>query len=394
MLRSTERILTTHVGSLPRAAELGRMLAAQEWGEKIDDAKLARLKEEGVRATVRHQRDAKVDIGNDGEQTRVSYVTYVPVRMKGFGGESRRPAARDLVEFPEVAERARLVHSALTDIKPRTFVAPQAVGPVRYDDLAGVAEECAMFKRALAEAGQPFRECFMTAASPGVIAFVMENAYYDSHEAYVFALAREMRKEYEYIAEQGFVLQLDCPDLANEYAKRFWDKPISEYCKVIETHVAALNEAIAGIPPDRVRLHLCYGNYEAPHTHDPALADILAIAYQARVGAFSVELSNPRHQHEIKVLRDRPPPGDAVLIPGVIDTLTSFVEHPELVADRLCAAVAAVGDRERVIAGADCGFSTFAGNERVPPSVVWAKLATMAEGARIASERLWGKTSG
>jgi 5-methyltetrahydropteroyltriglutamate--homocysteine methyltransferase len=231
----------------------------------------------------------------------------------------------------------------------------------------------------------------MTAASPGVVAFVMENAHYDSHEAYVFALAREMRKEYEYIHQQGFVLQLDCPDLANEYAKRFWDKPIGDYRKIIEIHVAALNEAIAGIPPDRVRLHLCYGNYEAPHTHDPALADIIDVAYRARVGAISIELSNPRHQHELKVLRDRPPPADMVLIPGVIHTLTSFVEHPELVADRLCAAVATIGDRERVIAGADCGFSTFAGNERVPPSVVWAKFAAMAAGARIASERLWGR---
>jgi 5-methyltetrahydropteroyltriglutamate--homocysteine methyltransferase len=311
--------------------------------------------------------------------------------MSGFGGEGKRPPARDLVDFPEVAERARIVHSALTDIRPRTFSAPQAIGPVRYEDLSSVAEECKLLKQALAEAGQPFRETFMTAASPGVVAFVMENAHYDSHEAYVFALAREMRKEYEYIHKQGFVLQLDCPDLANEYAKRFWDKPISQYCKVIETHVAALNEAIAGIPPDRVRLHLCYGNYEAPHTHDPALNDILSIAYQARVGAISVELSNPRHAHEIKVLRDRPPPGDMILVPGVIDTLTTFVEHPEVVADRLISAVAAVGDRERVIAGADCGFSTFAGNERVPPSVVWAKLGAMAEGAKLASARLWGR---
>lgn len=389
MKLSHDRLVTTHVGSLPRPPRLAALLSAQENGEAVDADELAREKRAAVADVVRRQAETGIDVANDGEQCRVSYVTYVPLRMTGFAGESRRPQARDLLDFPDYVERQRAIQAAVVKTRVRTFNAPRAVADVRYEDSSDVDEECAMFDEALAQAGTPFAETFMTAASPGVIAFVMENAHYESHEAYVFALAREMKKEYDRIHARGYILQLDCPDMANEYAKQFWDKPVADYVKIVETHVAAMNEAIADIPRDRVRMHLCYGNYEGPHTHDPALEAILPVVYQANVGAVSIELANPRHQHEIKAIKANPPPPHMALIPGVIDTTTNFVEHEELVADRLCAAVDAVGDRERVIAGCDCGFGTFAGNERVVPGVVWAKLKSMADGARIASQSLW-----
>ncbi len=386
MHKSETRILTTHVGSLPRDPVLTDLLLRQEQGQAVDLAELERHAEAAVRHVVQKQLEAGVDIGNDGEQPRVGFQTYVPQRMRGFGGESKRPTPQDLREFPGFAAMLR----ARGMIRAKVFNAPQAVAEVRYEDLSGVRRECALFRRVTEQLPQQFAECFMTAAAPGIIATTMLNAYYDSHERYVFALAEQMRKEYEYIHAQGFVLQLDAPDLAMERTFLFQDKSVREFQQVVEMHVAALNAAVRNIPPDRVRLHVCWGNYDGPHTHDVPLEDILPLLYQAKVGALSLEMANPRHQHEYKVLKKYPLPDSMLLIPGVIDSTVNYVEHPEVVADRICQVVEAVGDRSRVLAGTDCGFGTFAGWEMVAEDVVWAKLKACGEGARIATRRLWG----
>lgn len=363
---SDARILTTHVGSLPRNPILTDLLIRQEQGEAIDQAELDRQIEMAVRHVIQKQIEAGVDIGNDGEQPRIGFQTYVPQRMRGFGGESQRPVPWDLREFPDFA---KLMQSRGI-VRARVFNAPQAVAEVRYEDLTGVERECELFLRCTSHPPQPFVERFMTAASSGIIATTMLNAYYDSHERYVFAIAEQMRKEYEYIHAQGLLLQLDAPDLAMERTILFQDKSVREFQQIAEIHIAALNLAIQNIPSERVRLHVCWGNYDGSHTHDVPLEEILPILYQAGVGALSLELANPRPQHEYKVFKRHLLPNSMLLIPGVIDSTTNYVEHPEVVADRICQAVEVVGDRSRVIAGTDCGFGTFAGWEMVPESVV------------------------
>jgi 5-methyltetrahydropteroyltriglutamate--homocysteine methyltransferase len=386
MHTSETRMLTTHVGSLPRSPRLTELLLRQEQGEVVDEAELARQVETAVETVVRKQLEVGIDIGNDGEQPRVAFHTYVARRMRGFGGGWVRPVRRDITEFPDFAAmwRARQQRTA----RPRQT--PQAVAEVEYADLHEAEQECDLFLRYTEGQPRQFTERFMTAASPGIIATAMGNAYYDSHERYVFAVAKQMQKEYELIHARGFILQLDCPDLAMERAMLFQDTPLQRFQEVVETHIAALNAAIANIPADRVRLHVCWGNSEGPHTHDVPLEAILPLLYQARVGALSIELANPRHQHEYAVLKRYPLPDSMLFLPGVIDTTTNYVEHPEVVANRLCQAVDAVGDRSRVIASTDCGFGTYAGWNFVAESVVWAKLRTLVEGAAIASARLWG----
>lgn len=384
--KSDTRILTTHVGSLPRNLTLTDLLIRQEQGQPIDATELEQQTERAVRHMIQKQLEAGVDIGNDGEQPRIGFQTYVPQRMRGFGGESKRPTPQDMREFPDFA---RLLQ-ARGLMRAKVFNAPQAIAEIRYEDLSAVEKECALFRRCADQAPRRFTEYFMTAASPGIIATTMLNAYYDSHERYVFAIAEQMRKEYEYIHAQRFVLQLDAPDLAMERTFLFQDKSLREFQQTVETHIAALNLAIQNIPPEQVRLHVCWGNYDGPHTHDVPLEDILPILYQAKVGALSLELANPRHQHEYKVFTKHPLPDSMILLPGVIDSTCNYVEHPEVVADRICQAVEAVGDRSRVIAGTDCGFGTFAGWEMVAEDVVWAKLRACSEGARIATQRLWG----
>jgi 5-methyltetrahydropteroyltriglutamate--homocysteine methyltransferase len=385
MKRSEQRILTTHVGSLPRPPALRDLLVAQDRGEAVDPAALAREAEAAVRHVVRRQLAAGIDVGNDGEQPRVGFSTYPAKRMRGFGGESKRRLSRDLMEHPDYTARLarnRAGAARITD-------APQAVAEVAYADLSPAVAECELFQRC-AEVERPgFVEPFMTAASPGVIATIMLDAYYGSHERYVRALAREMRKEYELIVARGFVLQLDCPDLAMERARFFQDDSLDGFLAAVALHVDAINEAVAAIPPDRIRLHLCWGNYDGPHTHDVPLEPLLPILYRARVGALSLPLASPRHQHELKAFRRHPLPDTMLFLPGVIDSTTNVVEHPEVVADRIVAAVETVGDRTRVLAGVDCGFGTFAGSQLVEESVVWAKLATLREGAELASTRLW-----
>jgi 5-methyltetrahydropteroyltriglutamate--homocysteine methyltransferase len=386
MRRSEERILTTHVGSLPRNPVLADLLIRDEAGEAVDHAELVRQSESAVRHVVERQAASGVDVMNDGEQPRVGFQTYVAQRMKGFGGESARPRPRDYTDFPVFATqmRQRLAR------RSKVSNAPQAIADVVYDDLAPAEEEARMFKAALNGLAAPPVDAFMTAASPGIVATTMLNAHYDSHEAYVFALGRQMRKEYELIA-RNFVLQIDAPDLAMERTVLFQDKSVAEFLKIAEIHVAALNEALAGIPRDRIRLHCCWGNYEGPHMHDIPLSEILPVLCEARVGALSLEFANPRHQHEYTALKQAKLPPEFMLLPGVIDSTTNYVEHPEVVANRICEAVDAVGDRSRVIASSDCGFGTFAGGELVAEDVVWAKLKSCRDGADIATRRLWGR---
>ena len=387
MHKSTDRILTTHVGSLPRGEELGHMLIEQEAGRPVDGGKLEALVESRVREVMAKQRESGIDVANDGEQGRVGFQTYVPQRMSGFGGASKRPLAREFIEFPLFTKKmlSRIPHTG------KVFDAPQAVGELHYYDRESIGREIDRVKRIAASVTPPFVECFMTEPSPGIIATTMLNAYYASHEAYLDAIAREMRHEYRPVVDAGLVLQIDAPDLAMERVLLYQDKSDAEFVGIIEQHIAALNKALADIPRDRVRLHVCWGNWEGPHLYDVALDLLLPVLYQAKVGGLSIEFANPRRQHETAALRRHPLPDHMVLFPGVIDSKSNFVEHPEVVAQRIEAAVAAVGDRERVIAGSDCGFGTFAGWEWVTEDVVWAKLKSCRLGADIASDRLWGR---
>jgi 5-methyltetrahydropteroyltriglutamate--homocysteine methyltransferase len=386
MLHSRDRILTTHVGSLPRNAVLTDLLIRREAGEAIEPKTMAAEMDKAVRSTVEAQLAAGIDIGNDGEQQRVGFQTYIPARMSGFGGESKRKVGKDFQEVPE------LIDMFLRRFPRRAKIsnAPQAIAEVRYIDTKDIEAEIARFKSCAAAAGASFAETFATAPSPGIVATTMMNAYYKSHEDYLMALAREMRPEYLTIHEAGLILQIDAPDLAMERTMTFQDLSEKEFLGVCELHMAAINKGLEGIPRDRVRLHCCWGNWEGPHVHDIGLAPILPILYQAHAGALTIEFANPRHQHEYEALRANPLPKDWLLIPGVIDTTTNFVEHPQVVARRIEEAVAVVGDRERVIASTDCGFGTFTGREWVAASIVWKKLKSLREGADIASGRLWG----
>lgn len=383
MLISTDRILTTHVGSLPRNEALADLLIRQEAGEAIDTADLARRVEAATAHVIASQVKAGVDVGNDGEQSRVGFQTYVPRCMCGFGGESKRPPARDQIEFPSYFKQM----NARFPLSARVANAPAALQEVLYVNGAPIQEDAARLRRM----GTGFRETFMTAPSPGIVATTMINQHYDSHEAYLMALATALGNEYRAIHAAGHVLQIDSPDLAMERHRFFGHLDDRGFLTQLALHIAAINKGIEGIPRDRVRLHVCWGNNDAPHIYDIAMATILPELYRANVGALSIEFANPRHQHEYEALRANPLPAHMALIPGVLDTTTNFVEHPQVVARRLREAVAAVGDRERVIAGTDCGFGTFAGREYVAEEVVWLKLAAAAEGARIASEDLWGR---
>ena len=387
MIFSRDRILTTHVGSLPRNQKLSDLLMAQEEDKDYDRAVMAAEMDKAVRHVVARQKEAGIDIGNDGEQRRIGFQTYVPQRMSGFAGVSKRRRGREFEEFPELL--AYLMRRFPNPTKTQQG-APEAQGEIAYRDLKPVTEEAAGFVRIADELGA-FSERFMTAASPGIISTTMLNAYYPSHHDYIDAIAREMSKEYRAIHEAGLILQIDAPDLAMDRTMMYRDLSDAEFVKRCERHVAAINDGIAGIPRERVRLHVCYGNWEGPHIHDIALAQILPALYHAKVGALSIEFSNPRHAHEYEAFKRHPLPTDMILIPGVIETTSNFVEHPEVVARRIEEAVRAVGDRERVIASTDCGFGTFTNREWVIEPAVWLKLKSLREGADIASTRLWGR---
>ena len=388
MILSRDRILTTHVGSLPRNEALSELLIQREAGESYDKALFEAEMEKAVRHAVAKQKDAGIDIGNDGEQQRVGFQTYVPQRMSGFGGESKRRRGREFEEFPELVQYLTRRFPNVS----RQQNAPQAQSELRYHDTSAIDSEIARFVR-VAKEGKPFAEAFVTAPSPGIIASTMLNAYYDSNEAYLAAIAREMSNEYLAIHKAGLVLQIDAPDLAMDRTMFYRDGSDADFVKAVDLHVAMINKGIAGIPRDRVRLHVCYGNWEGPHIHDIALEKILPALYQANVGALSIEFSNPRHAHEYAALKRVPFPKDMILIPGVIETTSNFVEHPEVVARRIEEAVATIGDRERVIASTDCGFGTFTRREWVIEPAVWLKLKAIRDGADIASARLWGRKS-
>jgi 5-methyltetrahydropteroyltriglutamate--homocysteine methyltransferase len=386
MRRSEERILTTHTGSLPRPAELTRLYVRRARGESVDAAELERLGLEALHDIVKQQADAGVDIANNGEQQREGFFLHIRHRMSGFGGSWQRRTRADALRYPifrRIMEEQLAARAAVSNMGP-----PKAVGPVRYLGRGAVAAECADFRAALDETGAKFVETFVTAPSPGIIAGAMKNEFYDTEEAYLAALGAALREEYEAIVEAGFLLQLDCPDLALERHLSYQDRPLGDFLGFVERVVATINLALENIPPGQVRLHVCWGNYEGPHDCDVPLADILPILQQARVGALFLPFANPRHAHEYRVFEKHPLGPDQLLIAGVVDSLTNFVEHPEAVADRLERVAQVVGDPQRVLAGTDCGFDTSAGMGRVAEDVVWAKLKALADGARLASARL------
>lgn len=385
MQPSTDRILTTHVGSLPRERELSDLLIADENDEAVDMARLDQLAADGVKQCVAAQIAAGIDVINDGEQPRVGFQTYVGQRLEGFGGVSERPAFSDWADYPDFLElwnNRGMKMSKVVDAKA-------AIGDVRYIDLKPAERELEMFENVLADNAGKYVESFVTAASPGIVCTTLVNQHYDTHEAYVRAVGREMQKEYELIHSRGHLLQLDCPDLAMERHGKWNDNTIKEFQDGIAIHIEAINDACQNIPKDRIRLHICWGNYDGPHDKDVALADVLPVVREANVGAFSIEFANPRHQHEYAALKANPLPDDVLVIPGVIDSTVNYVEHPQVICNRIMEAVDAVGDKERVIVGSDCGFGTFAGWEMVAKSVVWKKFQTLAEGARMASDKLW-----
>jgi 5-methyltetrahydropteroyltriglutamate--homocysteine methyltransferase len=394
MKLSTDRILTTHVGSLPRPPDLLGLLEARESGSAFDQAAFETRLAEAVREVVARQVAAGIDSVCDGELGKISYTFYVRHRLSGIaavrGGDSDSPpqtaAHRDLLDHPDYMERLNQARGG-TSWFSREAV-PCCTGPVAHSDRRPLETDLANLAAACA-AGQP-AEAFMNAASPGVLTKFVPNRYYQDEDAYVEALANALKEEYQAIAKAGFILQIDAPDLGSARHNQYQHLSDAEFLRIAERNIAALNHATANIPPEAMRMHLCWGNYEGPHTHDIPLAKILDVCMRARPAGLSFEAANPRHAHEWEDLAGAKIPDDKVLIPGVIDSTTNFVEHPRLVAQRICHYADIVG-RERVIAGADCGFATFAFvNNAVAPSVVWAKLATLAEGARIATTRLWG----
>jgi len=378
MKRSTDRILTTHTGSLPRPPDLAALLDALDTGAATDPAALEARVRRAVADIVRQQVDAGVDVVSDGEQGKVGYSTYVRHRLTGFDGQSGAAKRADWADFPEAAARAE---------RRAAIMRPACNGPIDWKDRTAVGKDVANLRAAVDGAAPT--EAFMTAASPGVIAHFLQNTHYPSREAYLARLVDVMKEEYDAIHRAGFVLQVDCPDLAMSRHLAFPELSNAEFVKIAAANVEALNHALRDIPADRLRLHLCWGNYEGPHHRDVPLRDILPVVLKARPHAISLEGANPRHEHEWAVFRDVKLPDDKVLIPGVLDSTTNFIEHPELVAQRIVRYAEVVG-RERVIAGSDCGFGTFArANPQVEPEIVWAKLAAMAEGARLATSILW-----
>ena len=379
MQQSKDRILTTHVGSLPRSKAVTDVVFALEHDERVDDA--ATVIADAVDEVVRRQVETGISLVSDGEMSKISYATYIKDRITGFDGDSERSPPSDLEEFPGFLER-----QASSGGTP-TYRRPCCVGDIAVKDMGPVGEDIANLQRAAAKHSPT--GCFMNAASPGVIALFQPNKHYPTHEAYLEALAEAMAHEYRAIVDAGIVLQLDSPDLGLGRHMLFKGKSDVEYQAQANLHVDALNRALEGIPKDMVRLHVCWGNYEGPHHHDAPMEMVLPIALRANVGALLFESSNPRHAHEWEVFAAADLPEDLVLVPGVIDSTTNFVEHPKLVAERIGRFADIVG-RERVIAGTDCGFSTFAGFGAVDEEIVYAKLGSLVEGARLASDRLWG----
>lgn len=382
MKTSAERILTTHVGSLPRPQYVVDQLFAQDRGEAYDEAEFDRAMRRAVREAAEKQAQAGVDVISDGEMSKISYATYIRHRLTGFEiAEVPRATPKDLDDFP--AFKQRLAQAGGTPKYHR----PVVRGAIKIKDMRPLEKDIANLLAAKAASGAA--EAFMNAASPGVIAVFQPNEYYQNDDNYLAALAEVMKVEYEKITAAGLLLQVDCPDLAMGRHIRFRDEDTATFKKAAQAQVEALNYALRNVPADRVRMHLCWGNYEGPHHHDIDLREIVDIVLAAKPQAIQFEAANPRHQHEWAIWAEAKIPDDKILIPGALDTTTNFIEHPHLVAERIERFSKIVG-RERVIAGTDCGFGTFAGFGAVHPDIAYAKLAALAEGARIASAKLWG----
>jgi 5-methyltetrahydropteroyltriglutamate--homocysteine methyltransferase len=378
--RSTERFLTTHTGSLPRPADLVRMMYAKEEGVPVERAGLDARIRAAVAETVEKQVASGIDLVNDGEMSKPSYATYIKDRLDGFGGTGNTFVYQDLAAFPKLAQRV------FGDPGRSRRKTPACNAPIAVRDSAAAEADVANLKAATV-ARQP-EEVFMSAASPGVVSLFFRNEYYNGHEAYLAAIAEAMRAEYEAVAAAGFVLQIDCPDLAMGRHIQYADLSLEEFRKRARQHVEALNHALRNIPSEQLRMHLCWGNYEGPHHCDVPLADVVDVVFLAKPQAISLEAANPRHAHEWALFETVKLPEGKVLIPGVIESKSNFIEHPELIAQRIARYANLVG-RENVIAGSDCGYGTWVGQAAVDPDVVWAKLAALAEGARIATKAFW-----
>jgi 5-methyltetrahydropteroyltriglutamate--homocysteine methyltransferase len=380
MQRSTDRFLTTHTGSLPRPDDLIRMMYTKEEGVPVDAAALAERVRVAVAEVVRKQADAGVDLINDGEMSKPSYATYIKDRLNGFGGAGNTFVYQDLADFPRLEKRV------FGDPGRSRRKTPACNAPISVRDAQAAATDADNLKAALKQVTAAGG--FMSAASPGVISLFFRNDHYKDFESYIYAIADAMRHEYETVAKAGFVLQIDCPDLAMGRHIQYANLSLPEFRRRAQVHVDALNHALSNIPPEQLRIHLCWGNYEGPHHRDVALADIIDIVFMAKPNAISLEAANPRHAHEWTVFERVKLPDGKVLIPGVIESKSNFIEHPELIAQRIAHYANLVG-RENVIAGSDCGFGTWVGQAAVDPDVVFAKLAAMAQGARIASKQFW-----
>ena len=398
MQYSADRILTTHVGSLPRSEKLLHMLVDREAGNALDEAAFEKQVEQDLNYILQKQNEVGVDIVGDGELPRLGFSFYVKDRMSGFGGHSPRGTVTDFAKFPGYA-KLKQQQAAKGDwiSKSATLYAmPACQCVVQYDrDKRAAHQELRLFKASLERTGvgRAATETFVTAATPGIVSTTLlrnpANPDYATDRDYVMALAEELRGEYELIIERGHILQLDGPDLALERQILYVDKPLNAFLKRVELHIEALNAALVNIPKDRVRLHVCWGNWDGPHIDDMDLEPLLPLLYHAKVGGLSIPFANPRHQHEGELFVSYPLPDDMLLFPGVVDVTTNYLEHPEVVAERIARIIDVVGERERIIASTDCGFSTFAGYTMVADDVVWAKLDMLARGAALASERLW-----
>jgi 5-methyltetrahydropteroyltriglutamate--homocysteine methyltransferase len=388
MRRSIDRILTTHTGSLPRPENLTRLFVRRALGESVNPDEIAASGRDAVRAIVPKQAEAGIDVGNNGEQQRESFFLYLKERLTGLGGTWQRPSRADVERYPVFKKRWLQQTSSQSRVSPNEGL-PMALGDVRYKDPAAIEAECRDFKEVLALTPNIFVESFMNAPSPGIVAAAIKNQHYDTLRDYLQALGEALRVEYETIVGMGFMLQIDAPDLALERHISYKDKPVAEFLAFVEAVVTEINRALRNVAPDRVRLHICWGNSESPHDCDVPLEEILPIVRQARVGGLVLPFAGPRHAHEFRCFSKMPLNDDQLLIAGVIDPLTNIVEHPEVVADRIERVAAVVGDASRVLAGSDCGFDTSAGWGRVAEDVVWAKLRTLREGADLASKRLF-----
>jgi len=380
MQRSTDRFLTTHTGSLPRPDDLIRMMYAKEEGVPVEPKALAARVRSAVAEVVQKQAEAGVDLIDDGELSKPSYATYIKDRLNGFGGTGNTFVYQDLAAFPRLEKRV------FGDPGRSRRKTPACNAPISLRDAQAARTDADNLRSALASVNA--RGGFMSAASPGVISLFFRNDYYKGFETYIYAIADAMRDEYETVAKSGFVLQIDCPDLAMGRHIQYADLDLSGFRKRAQLHVEALNHAVKNIPAEQLRLHLCWGNYEGPHHCDVPLADIVDIVFAAKPNAISLEAANPRHAHEWAVFETVKLPDGKVLIPGVIESKSNFIEHPELIAQRIGRYARLVG-RENVIAGSDCGYGTWVGQAAVDPDVVFAKLKAMAEGAAIASGRFW-----